>query len=325
MANAVSPTSGTMAALARCRRRLRRAAGCSATGTARTPPSSWRPPRPTSAPPCSRCGWHPTSSGPTARTRPARGGQRAARRRARHRGRRPARAASAPPRCTPSRRRGPPVRLRPDHGRGDPALPQPLQRPRGRRRRVWRCSLTVVAPWGLGYALAALITAGRHPPHDAQRWICTCFLVAGVVQGLLVVTVTVPLMLVAAFVLGVAGPERQDLRRRDHPGDRRRRLPRPRLLVLRRRVQRGVRGRGRHRGGGAATRRVLPGRSSRSPPWSTPARPRPTCAPRGGRGASCDRPTRQRLSRPLSHLVTRGGRHAVHWVVRVTTSVRWFA
>ncbi len=65
--------------------------------------------------------------------------------------------------------------------------------------------VSVVALIGAGYAVAALITPVATRRTTPQLWICTCFLVAGVVQGLLVVTVTVPLMLVAAFVLGVAG------------------------------------------------------------------------------------------------------------------------
>ena len=70
MANAVSPTSGTMRRAARRRHRATGCAGRRGHGdAARTPPSSSSPPRRTSAAACSPCGWHPTCSAPTARHR----------------------------------------------------------------------------------------------------------------------------------------------------------------------------------------------------------------------------------------------------------------
>ena len=65
--------------------------------------------------------------------------------------------------------------------------------------------VSVVGLMGAGYATAALITPVATRRTTPQLWICTCFLVAAVVQGLVAVAVSVPLMLVAAFVLGVAG------------------------------------------------------------------------------------------------------------------------
>jgi hypothetical protein len=65
--------------------------------------------------------------------------------------------------------------------------------------------VSVVGLMGAGYAVAALITPVATRRTTPQLWICTCFVVAAAVQALVAAAVSVPLMLVAAFVLGVAG------------------------------------------------------------------------------------------------------------------------
>jgi hypothetical protein len=65
--------------------------------------------------------------------------------------------------------------------------------------------VSVVGLMGAGYAVAALITPVATRRTTPQLWICTCFVLAAVVQGLVAVAVSVPLMLVAGFVLGIAG------------------------------------------------------------------------------------------------------------------------
>ncbi|WP_426564211.1 MFS transporter [Angustibacter sp. McL0619] len=57
---------------------------------------------------------------------------------------------------------------------------------------------------GIGFGLAALVTPVATARWGTGGWICRCLLGAGIVQSVLVLVLTVPLMLFAAFSLGIA-------------------------------------------------------------------------------------------------------------------------
>jgi hypothetical protein len=67
--------------------------------------------------------------------------------------------------------------------------------------------LTVIASTvlagGLGFGLAAVITPVATRMMSARRWIVTCSVVAALAQGLLAFALSIPLLLVCAFVVGI--------------------------------------------------------------------------------------------------------------------------
>ena len=67
-----------------------------------------------------------------------------------------------------------------------------------------RTFATVLAASGIGFALAVVVTPVVSPRLGPQRWIVVCLVVATVSQLLLVVTLALPVVLVAAATLGLA-------------------------------------------------------------------------------------------------------------------------
>lgn len=67
-----------------------------------------------------------------------------------------------------------------------------------------RTFATVLAATGIGFALAVVVTPVLSPRLGPQRWIVVCLLVATVSQLMLVVTLALPVVLVAAATLGLA-------------------------------------------------------------------------------------------------------------------------
>lgn len=67
-----------------------------------------------------------------------------------------------------------------------------------------RTFATVLAASGIGFALAVVVTPVLSPRLGPQRWIVVCLLVATVSQLMLVVTLALPVVLVAAATLGLA-------------------------------------------------------------------------------------------------------------------------
>lgn len=67
-----------------------------------------------------------------------------------------------------------------------------------------RTFATVLAASGIGFALAVVVTPVLSPRLGPQRWIVVCLVVATVSQLMLVVTLALPVVLVAAATLGLA-------------------------------------------------------------------------------------------------------------------------
>ncbi len=67
-----------------------------------------------------------------------------------------------------------------------------------------RTFATVLAASGIGFALAVVVTPVLSPRLGPQRWIVVCLLVATVSQLMLVVTLALPVVLIAAATLGLA-------------------------------------------------------------------------------------------------------------------------
>lgn len=67
-----------------------------------------------------------------------------------------------------------------------------------------RTFATVLGASGIGFALAVVVTPVLSPRLGPQRWIVVCLLVATVSQLMLVVTLALPVVLVAAATLGLA-------------------------------------------------------------------------------------------------------------------------
>jgi MFS family permease len=62
---------------------------------------------------------------------------------------------------------------------------------------------STVLAGGLGFGLAALVTPVAVPRTGVRRWVVTCSAGAAVAQGALAVTLTIPLLLASAFVIGL--------------------------------------------------------------------------------------------------------------------------
>ena len=110
-------------------------------------------------------------------------------------------------------------------------------------RTAWPCSAWPSRISGAGFFAAAVLTPWAVGRLGQFGWMVACAATAAVLEPALGLPFAPAPMLVAAFVLGLDHPGRED--RHGHRGADvgGRRLPRPGLLPLRRAVQRRLRGR----------------------------------------------------------------------------------